>query len=63
MDRNWLAFLADARRNASEREDARSSKDLDAAYAVLEGIGLGRTSDAAKAIEAAAPRGPLSRRR
>ena len=54
MDRDWVAFLADARRDASEREDARSSKNLDAAHAVLEAIGLGRTSDAAKAIEAAA---------
>lgn len=54
MDRDWLAFLADARRDSSEGEDARTSRDLDAAYAVLEGIGLGRTSDAAKAIEAAA---------
>ena len=47
-------FLADARRDASEREDAQSSKDLDTAYAVLEAIGLGRTSDAAKVIEIAA---------
>ena len=54
MDRDWLAFLADERRAASEREDARSSKDLDAAHAVLEAMGLARTSDAAKAIEAAA---------
>ena len=54
MDRDWPAFLADERRAASEREDPRSSKDVDAAHAVLEAIGLARTSDAAKAIEAAA---------
>ena len=54
MDRGWPAFLADERRAASEREDTRSSKDVDAAHAVLEAIGLARSSDAAKAIEAAA---------
>ena len=56
IDRDWLAFLADARRDATEREDVRASKDLDAAHAVLEEMGLGRTSDAATAIEAAAER-------
>lgn len=54
MDRDWPAYLDDARQDAAQLEDARTSKDLDAAHAVLEAIGLGRASDAAKAIEATA---------
>ena len=54
MDRDWPAFLDNARQDAAQCDDARTSKDLDAAHVVLEATGLGRASDAAKAIEAAA---------
>jgi len=45
LNQNWLRFLAEQRRTASEQHDALLEEAVNAAYAVLEKVGLDDTSD------------------
>ena len=51
LNQNWPRFLAEQRRTASEHDDESATEAVEAAYAVLEGIGLDDTSDIKKVID------------
>ncbi|MCY4442680.1 MAG: ATPase [Deltaproteobacteria bacterium] len=51
LNQNWPRFLAEQRRTASEHNDAAAAEAVEAAYAVLEKIGLAGTSDVNKVID------------
>lgn len=51
LNQNWPRFLAEQRRGASEDAGTVAKDDVEAAYAVLEEIGLDDTSDANKVID------------
>ncbi|MEE9908606.1 hypothetical protein LWV33_14575 [Brucella intermedia] len=51
LNQNWPRFLAEQRRGASEDTGTVAKDDVEAAYAVLEEIGLDDTSDANKVID------------
>jgi hypothetical protein len=50
LNQNWPRFLAEDRRIAVEKTDASTKEVVERAYAVLEKIGLGNTSDVNKVI-------------
>jgi len=51
LNQNWSRFLAEQRRAATDQKDASIQEIIDAAYAVLEEIGLDETSNVDKMIE------------
>ncbi len=51
LNQNWPRFLADRRRTASEHSDKSATEAVEAAYAVLEEIGLDDTSEVNKVID------------
>ena len=51
LNQNWSRFLAEQRRVALEQKESSSKKDVEAAYAVLEEIGLDDTSDVNKVVD------------
>ena len=51
LNQNWPRFLAEQRRVASEHSDESATEAVEAAYAVLEEIGLDNTSDVNKVID------------
>ena len=51
LNQNWPRFLAEQRRTASEHNDESATEAVEAAYAVLEEIGLDDTSDVNKVID------------
>ena len=51
LNQNWPRFLAEQRRTASEHSDESATEAVEAAYAVLEEIGLDDTSDVNKVID------------
>ena len=54
LNKNWTRFLAEQRRGVSEATSTRTREEVEAAYAVLEGIGLSDTSNASKVVDRAA---------
>ena len=54
LNQNWPRFLAEQRRTSSEHSDKSATEDVEAAYAVLEEIGLDDTSDVNKVIDSVA---------
>lgn len=51
LNQNWPRFLSDQRRSAEDSNNTDASEEIEAAYTVLEEIGLAETSDASKVIE------------
>jgi len=51
LNQNWPRFLAEQRRIASEHSDESATEAVEAAYVVLEEIGLDDTSDVNKVID------------
>src|SRR5262249_34321097 len=51
LNPNWPRFLAEERRDAEEREVKNRQRDVDAAYGILNTIGLEKPSDASMVVE------------
>jgi len=51
MNPNWARFLADQRRTATDQKDLSAQEAVQAAYAILDRIGLNSTSDASKVLD------------
>jgi hypothetical protein len=51
LNQNWPRFLAEQRRDAEERKDKSLHADVDAAYAILNAVGLEETSDVSAMVE------------
>ncbi len=51
LNQNWPRFLAEQRRVVSEQKESSAKQDTEAAYAVLEEIGLDDTSDVNKVVD------------
>lgn len=51
LNQNWTRYLAEQRRNAEEKKDKALEEYVNAAYKILEDIGLKDTSDVSKIIE------------
>jgi hypothetical protein len=51
LNQNWPRFLAEQRRTAADRKDASAQKTVEAAYAVLDKLGLDDTSDVNRVID------------
>ena len=54
LNQNWPRFLAEQRRYASDDSDSSATESAEAAYAILEKIGLDDTSDVNKVINSVA---------
>ena len=51
LNPNWPRFLAEQRRDAEEREVKNRQRDVDAAYGILNAIGLEEPSDVSTVVE------------
>ncbi len=51
LNQNWPRFLAEQRRNAEEDSNEKSEEIVEAAFAILDVIGLEETSDVSKVVE------------
>lgn len=51
LNQNWPRFLAEERRTAADQDGPDAQNEVKAAYAILEEIGLGDTSDVDKVVD------------
>lgn len=51
LNQNWTRFIAEQRRAAGEEDRSPSKQSVEAAYSVLDEIGLDETSDANKVVD------------